>query len=283
VRSGVIDEQDYLDMLAKAMTRHFRGKGHLRQNLAESSFDAWTKFYQQGENAPDAVASYYIKGALAVLLFDLAIRRISDGRSDFDQVMRYLWQHYGKAGVGVPEDGVPEIFQEATGVDLSEMHRRLILDTESIDDLLKDYLSDVGIGFALCAPQSHGDKGGAGETAPQDQLPPPWLGITTKASQQGLEVVQVLEESPAARAGICVGDRLLALGGFRLDEDNLDALSRHLVDQERVSLHAFRDDLMWETRIDLQPGPAKVAYLWPLEKASVQQLERRRQWLQLHD
>ncbi len=283
VRAGVITEQDYLDMLAKAMTRHFRGKGHERQNLAESSFDAWTKFYQQGENAPDAVASYYIKGGLAVLIFDLALRQASEGQTGFDAVMRHLWQYYGKAGVGVPEESVPGIIQQATGVDLSDLHRRLILETESIDQLLADYLSDTGIGFCLLPPQNQNDKGAAGIKAPEEKPFPPWLGVVAKASPLGLDVIQVLEDSPAARSGVCVGDRLLALGGFRLDGENLDALSRQLMPQGRVSLHAFRDDLIWEAMIDLQPGPAKVAYLWPQAEASRQQLERRRQWLHPQD
>jgi predicted metalloprotease with PDZ domain len=39
--------------------------------VAESSFDAWTKYYRQDENSPNAIVSYYAKGALVALCLDL--------------------------------------------------------------------------------------------------------------------------------------------------------------------------------------------------------------------
>ena len=51
-----------------------RGSGRGKQSVADSSFDAWIKFYRQDENAPNAVVSYYVKGALVALLLDLTLR-----------------------------------------------------------------------------------------------------------------------------------------------------------------------------------------------------------------
>ena len=62
VRSGCIDAPGYLELLAQTITRVRRNPGRLNQTLAESSFDAWTKFYKQDENAPNAIVSYYAKG-----------------------------------------------------------------------------------------------------------------------------------------------------------------------------------------------------------------------------
>jgi predicted metalloprotease with PDZ domain len=44
------------------------------RRLAESSFDAWTKYYRPDENTPNAVVSYYAKGALVALALDLTLR-----------------------------------------------------------------------------------------------------------------------------------------------------------------------------------------------------------------
>ena len=63
-RSGVLSAEDYLDSLASTVTRVLRTPGRRRQSVAESSFDAWIKFYKQDENAPNAIVSYYAKGAL---------------------------------------------------------------------------------------------------------------------------------------------------------------------------------------------------------------------------
>ena len=64
VRSGRIPVQGYLELLARSISRLFRTPGRRRQSLAESSFDAWTKFYKADENAPNAIVSYYLKGSL---------------------------------------------------------------------------------------------------------------------------------------------------------------------------------------------------------------------------
>jgi len=62
-RCGLIGKKDYLELLARSITTHLRTPGRARQSLAESSFDAWIKYYRQDENSPNAVVSYYVKGA----------------------------------------------------------------------------------------------------------------------------------------------------------------------------------------------------------------------------
>ena len=60
VRAGVIGEPAYFKLLAKTIGGVLRGSGRSKQSVAESSFDAWTKYYRQDENAPNAIVSYYI-------------------------------------------------------------------------------------------------------------------------------------------------------------------------------------------------------------------------------
>ncbi|MFX6755267.1 M61 family peptidase, partial [Acinetobacter baumannii] len=74
VRSGVITQDDYLKLLGKTVTQVMRGSGRLKQSVADSSFDAWIKYYRQDENAPNAIVSYYAKGALVALALDLTLR-----------------------------------------------------------------------------------------------------------------------------------------------------------------------------------------------------------------
>jgi predicted metalloprotease with PDZ domain len=96
VRSGVIDEAGYLKLVEKTVNNVLRGAGRSKQSVAESSFDAWTKYYRQDENAPNAIVSYYTKGSLVALALDLTIRAGSDGKKSLDDVMRMLWQRYGR-------------------------------------------------------------------------------------------------------------------------------------------------------------------------------------------
>ncbi|HEX5127302.1 MAG TPA: peptidase M61, partial [Rhodocyclaceae bacterium] len=122
VRTGIISHPDYLGMLAKTITNVERASGRLKQSVAESSFDAWIKFYRQDENSPNAVVSYYAKGSLIAFGLDLTIRVASEGKRSLDDVMRYLWLHYGQTGRGVEDDEMPSIIKAATDVDV---HREI--------------------------------------------------------------------------------------------------------------------------------------------------------------
>lgn len=96
VRSGLIKEADYYTLLGKTIGGVLRGSGRLKQTVAESSFDAWVKYYRQDENAANAIVSYYTKGSLVALAFDLTIRAQTQNRKSLDDVMRLLWQRYGR-------------------------------------------------------------------------------------------------------------------------------------------------------------------------------------------
>src|SRR3546814_1031797 len=82
LRAGAIGLTDYLRLLAKTITSVARSPGRRKQSVADSSFDAWTRYYKQDENSPNALVSYYTKGALVALGLDLTIRRDSGGRSE---------------------------------------------------------------------------------------------------------------------------------------------------------------------------------------------------------
>jgi predicted metalloprotease with PDZ domain len=88
-RAGLLDSAGYLKLLNKTINQVMQTPGAQVQSVAEASFDAWIKYYRQDENTPNATVSYYTKGALVALCFDLTLRR--EGRTTLDAVMRALW------------------------------------------------------------------------------------------------------------------------------------------------------------------------------------------------
>src|SRR5690606_38638214 len=141
-RAGTITPAAYLRSLQRAVRSVHAGPGRLRQSVAESSFDAWIKYYRQDENSPNTVVSYYVKGSLVALCLDLTIRARTRSRRSLDDVMRLLWQRHGApAGAGAAsrtdpraaggtlarglgETGFPALLEEATGLDLSRQIAR---------------------------------------------------------------------------------------------------------------------------------------------------------------
>ena len=59
--SGAITQADYPAPAGKTITGVARTPGRLKQSVAESSFDAWTRYYKQDENSPNALVSYYTR------------------------------------------------------------------------------------------------------------------------------------------------------------------------------------------------------------------------------
>ena len=89
VRAGLIEPAHYLKLLGKTIALVDQTPGRKVQSVAQSSFDAWVKYYRQDENTINATVSYYTKGSLVALCLDLSLR--SEG-SSLEAVMRGLWK-----------------------------------------------------------------------------------------------------------------------------------------------------------------------------------------------
>jgi predicted metalloprotease with PDZ domain len=245
VRSGLIDEADYFKLAAKTINMTLRGSGRHKQSVAESSFDAWTKYYRQDENSPNAIVSYYGKGSLVGMALDLTIRTDTNGRKSLDDVMRALWQRYGRdfygdgrdAGRGVTEAEVEELFDEVTGLKLK---RTLDRYTRGTDDLpLAKLLAPFGV-----------------EMADQRKNAKASLGVRGTREGSDCKLANVYEGGAAHRAGLSAGDLLVAIDGLRVSSTNLDTvLARYRVG-DTVTLHAFRRDELLSFAVKLRADDA---------------------------
>lgn len=257
-RAGVIEVSDYLQLLGETATRVWRNPGRLRQTLAESSFDAWIKFYRPDENTPNAVVSYYAKGALVALALDLTLRQRTGGVRSLDDVLRTLWERYGRTGVGVPEDGVERAAEAVAGAPLGEFFERFVRGTE--DPPLAEWLAWVGVDFRLRAAESAEDRGGRPARGPE-RAERAALGVRTEAVEGGARLTHVYDGGAAQAAGLSAGDLLVALDGLRVNHGTLDrAVSRYAVGS-RVQVHAFRQDELIERSVTLTQAPLDTCVL----------------------
>ena len=254
LRSGRIDRQGYLDLLSRTITRVLRGSGRLKQTLEESSFDAWTRFYKQDENAPNAIVSYYAKGALAALALDLTIRRDSGGAKSLDDVMRALWQRHGREDIGVAESDIEALAAEVTGLDLSAFFDQALRGTSDLP--LEELLAGVGIELILRPARNAKDRGGVVKGELEAPASRPVLGAHFVADSGGAKLSVVLDGGAARQAGLAAGDVIVAVDGIRAAADTLEAQIARVPAGYSVSVHAFRrDELM---RFDLRPQPAPM-------------------------
>ncbi|NGM85804.1 M61 family metallopeptidase [Parapusillimonas sp. SGNA-6] len=230
LRAGVISQDDYLRLVGKVISNVRRAGGRYKQSVAESSFDAWTRYYKQDENSPNALVSYYTKGSLVALGLDITLRHATHGEKSLDDVMRLLWDRYGRdfytgpSNVGVAEDAMPALIQEATGVDVSAFIARYAYGREDVP--LETLLPLQGISVHWAA---------AGTT--------PSLDVRLRTVHGETQIATVYEGGAAHAGGLSAGDTIVAVDGLRVsDNTSLERLLNAYQPGDTVAIHVFRRD-----------------------------------------
>jgi predicted metalloprotease with PDZ domain len=273
IRCGLIEKKDYLEVLGRSITTHLRTPGRAKQNLAESSFDAWIKYYRPDENSPNAIVSYYAKGSLVALCLDLHIRDKTRGKKSLDDLMRALWRRHGLTGVGVEEDGIERLAEQAAGLKLERLFDDWLRSTRELP--LRALLATHGVEMDLRPAESAQDKGGTPARS-KNTAGLAMLGIRARAQGDGTAVTHVLEGGAAQEAGIAAGDLIVAVDGLRPGQTGLDAALARRRAGERVGIHAFRRDELMSFEALLKRADADTCVLTESTGARRAQLER---WL----
>ena len=275
VRSGLIDTNSYLELLGQMITRVIRSSGRRKQSVAESSFDAWTKFYKQDANASNAIVSYYAKGALIALSLDLKLRSETHGRVSLDDVMKAAWQRWGETGEGMPEDGFEALCAEVSGLDLEDFFAATVHGTGELP--VEALLQTQGIDYRL--RRSAGAKDLGGKAQEDGSLPTVWLGATL-GSLNGKSIFSVVHNGgPAELAGISPGDELVALDGLRINTNGGDARTRRYHPGDKSDVTVFRGDELITLRLKWAEAPANTCYLQLGDDVESEIVDRRKAWL----
>ena len=192
-RADLIDDAGYLRLLNKTINQVHQTPGRELQSVAQASFDAWVKYYRADENTPNATVSYYTKGALVALCFDLTLRL--EGKTTLDAVMRALWLRC-KAGP-MTEADFGAVLQELGGRSFSKEIASWVHGTRDLP--LEDLLQRHGVAV-LAEPAQLAQQ----------------LGLRVTETN-GIQIKTVLRGGAAERAGGAAGDEWLGVetGGHR--------------------------------------------------------------------
>lgn len=269
VRAGLIEPLTYLEMLAENIGRVTAQAGRLKQSVAESSFDAWVKYYRQDENAPNSMVSYYQKGAIIGLALDLFLRRATDGKKSLDDIMRALWIGHGKTGRGVPEGGVERIVQKLCGANAAAFLTAAINGLGDLD--LAPYLKAMAIDLAWRVP---------GQAA-IDEPPPVSFGAKIGGDGNGAgdaKLAQVFDGGSAQLCGLAAGDLVVAVDGLRVHAGNLEKRVKNYRVGDKLALTVFRRDELMHFTLTLQAQAAQTCVL-TMHDTPIEAKARRNAWL----
>jgi predicted metalloprotease with PDZ domain len=239
-RAGLIDDAHYLDVLCKTANQVMQTPGRKVQAVAQASFDAWVKYYRPEPNTANATVSYYTKGALVALCFDLTLRY--EGKTTLDDVMRGLWARC-KAGP-MSERDFASVLEELGGRSFAKEIKAWV-----------HGITELPVRELLC-------KHGVMVTDEPAQLQQR-LGLRV-AEANGINIKVVLSGGAAEKAGFAAGDEWLGvtigtgshLQNWRIHK--LDDLAQYITDlptkSQKITAIVARDKrlvhltLNWPTK-----------------------------------
>ena len=246
LRSEVISQDSYLKLLKAQIERYLQNPGRAIQTVAESSFDAWVKFYRQDENTNNAGTSYYNKGCLVALCLDLGLRLRG---SSLDALMRKLYEN-AQQGIQVSERTIFDLCRELTGQDWAEQINHLINTTDELP--LDQLFPEFGLSYTL----------------KNDKALPFGLKVADKA--EGVVVQSTRRDGAAAKVGLSANDVIIAIDGLKASEK---LLAKYAKQAGTYIVYAFRrDELM---QFELQGAETSLTTV----ELKVEDQAKAEQWL----
>ncbi|TVT37952.1 M61 family metallopeptidase [Hymenobacter setariae] len=204
-RSRVRTPAQYFEELNIVLRKHYDDAGGQNLSLADASMDLWLDGYKPG--VPDRKVSVYHKGALTALLLDLTIRQLHGHARSLDDVMRRLYDDFGKTGLGYTDEDYARIVAEVAGRKMQVYFDKFINGTAPLQEPLDKALHTVGC--QLVAYENASASEGT-------------FGFRTVVKNERTEVTYIWPGSPAA-AVLTADDEIVAINGRRVDM-NLQSL-----------------------------------------------------------
>lgn len=233
VRSGLIDEARYFKLLSKTFSGVLNTPGRHVQSVAQSSFDAWVKYYRPDENSQNIGISYYTKGSLVALALDLSLR--ARGVGSLDDVMRALWLRSG--GGAVSENDIFNAVDDIAERPLSKDLYQWVHGTH--DPPWAELFDPFGIVWQASTPT----------------MAQRWGLKVSESALTGIKISHVLSGGLGEKMGLSAGDELLAINQWRLRK--LDEAARFMPPDKPGILLVCRDQRLLP--LNLPPGAASVS------------------------
>lgn len=236
VRSGVITIQEYLDILTENINRYLSTPGRFQQSVTQASFDAWIKLYQPDGNSINSTISYYLKGSLIALGLD-AILRNQD--KNLDQILRKLWQNFGKSSKPLNSKTMENILIEAGGETVAKFLQPALYTTEPLD--LENLIAPLGI-ILISEPATI----------------PVYTGIRYKKNELGIVITMVEKDSPAQKAGLWAEDILLTINYSVITINSFENQLQHFKPEQTITIHFLHDGILKQSTLTFAKAQEKI-------------------------
>ncbi len=271
-RAGLWTDAKLLSTLGQQIAEVENSPGSRLMSAEESSLSA--PFiddapHAQQTNLANTSISYYPKGEVLGLVLDLLIRGKTGGRASLDEVMRRMYEEfylkspkltYYLRGRGYRPEDFERIVSDVAGTDMSDCFKRYVRGVESPP--YEEAFARVGLRFV------------------REPRQPVSLGISADESDKAdFTIGRVRTDSPAAEAGLEVGDKLLFLGGLKVTPTNFLRLLGRYKPGDRVALIVQRGARTIQTSITLGEPQTSNYRIEEIKDAPAETKALRAAWL----
>ncbi len=260
-RSGAVSEYEFNRNLHLLLQKYFHNYGRFNLSVGASSFDTWLDGYEKG--IPHRKVSIYNEGALCALMLDLLIRKQTGNDFSMDDVLRKLYNDFGKKGIGYSEADYRKALETVAGTSFADFFANYYNGTQSYEPLLRETFAYVGLEIKDSRSKFYFENR---------------FGFKAENKRSGaLMITEVIPNSIADRAGLSEGDELVAVNGIKL-LNNLKEWLKYF-QEETVRLTVLRASESKE--VSLTPTTERYyRTYWPAKTrdASNEQKENYKKW-----
>lgn len=255
-RAGFMTPEDFTANFAKEISLIENQPGNKVQSATESSWDAWIKYYRPNENSKNSTVSYYDKGSVLGGVLNLLILQNTNGKKNFDDVLRLVYQKYYKEQQrGFTDEELQKAVETVAGIPMNDFFQKYIFGTETLP--YSEILKAVGMQIV--------DQNAANND--------PYLGVEMRNGKIGA----VLRDSPAYVDGLNVDDEILSVDGSKPEDLNKVMQSKKVGDT--VSIKVKRDGLEKTFTLNLTRNQMKAYKIEALPNQTPEQLALYKKWL----
>ncbi len=260
-RAGFITDREMLDTKASMIEQLQARPGRFETSLEEASLDAWIKYYRQDENAINNQVSYYDKGEIVNMMLDIRIRTASKGAKSLDDVLRYLYEEYGKKNRNYTPEDFQRAAEMAAGSSLEDFFSKYVSGEAEID--YNGILN--GVGLQLEVDDSLMNRA--------------YIGADLIEDSSGLKIRSVPAGTPAYEQGLNSGDQIVAVDGYRTSNAYLQTYIGERKPNDTIRLTIFRHDRLRDVTFKLGANPRRELSILPVDAPTEEQRRMYREYL----
>ncbi len=236
-RAGLMTESQMLASVVSDATYLINLPGDRIQSAAESSFDAWIKYYRTTENSQNNSVSYYTKGGYLAFWLDTEILRLTQGKKRLDDVLKNLYERYAiQLKRGFTDKEFEDEVVKVGGESLRSFFKDHVFGTKPIDHV------------------GHFQKLGVQLKNLNEGTQEPYLGAQYRITNGKPVITTIKRDSPAWNDGLNVNDEIIAANKRKITDLNSE-LPLRFAAGEKVVFSIIREDQLVEIPVNLVANP----------------------------